>query len=121
MNEITMNEIISFAKEKGFVFQSSEIYGGLAGVYDFGPNGVELMNNIKAFWWKENIQKQPNYYGLDSAMFKHPKVWEASGHTSGFSDPMAECRNCNTRIRVDKELEKIGVAADEKNVRKTNK
>lgn len=112
--EITMNEIISFAKEKGFVFQSSEIYGGLSGAYDFGPNGVELMNNIKSFWWKENVQKKPHYYGLDSAMFKHPKVWEASGHVGGFSDPMAECKNCNTRIRVDKELEKIGVAADEK-------
>ncbi|MFT7328305.1 MAG: glycyl-tRNA synthetase [Crocinitomicaceae bacterium] len=112
--DITMNEIVSFAKEKGFVFQSSEIYGGLSGAYDFGPNGVELMNNIKNFWWRENVQKQANYYGLDSAMFKHPKVWEASGHTSGFSDPMAECKNCNTRIRVDKELEKIGVAADEK-------
>lgn len=110
----SMNEIISFAKEKGFVFQSSEIYGGLAGAYDFGPHGVELLNNIKKYWWKENVQKKTNYYGLDSAMFKHPKVWEASGHISGFSDPMAECKECNTRIRVDKELEKIGINADEK-------
>ncbi len=110
----SMDEIIAFAKEKGFVFQSSDIYGGLAGAYDFGPNGVELLNNIKKFWWKEVVQKKQNYYGLDSAMFKHPRVWEASGHTSGFSDPMAECKKCNTRIRVDKELEKIGVQADEK-------
>ncbi len=109
-----MDEIISFCKEKGFVFQSSEIYGGLAGAYDFGPLGVELMKNIKDFWWKENVWKKNNYYGLDSAMFKDPQVWEASGHTSGFSDPMAECKTCNTRLRVDKELEKIGVAADEK-------
>jgi glycyl-tRNA synthetase len=109
-----MDEIISFCKEKGFVFQSSEIYGGLAGVYDFGPNGVELLNNIKKFWWKENVRKRNNYFGIDSAMFKDPKVWEASGHTSGFSDPMAECKTCNTRLRVDKELEKIGVTADEK-------
>ncbi len=112
--QINMNEIISFAKERGFVFQSSDIYGGLAGAYDFGPNGVELMNNIKKFWWKEVVQKKPNYHGLDSAMFKHPHVWEASGHISGFSDPMAECKNCNTRIRVDKELEKVGISADEK-------
>ena len=109
-----MDEIISFCKEKGFVFQSSEIYGGLAGAYDFGPLGVELMKNIKDFWWKENVWKKNNYYGLDSAMFKDPQVWEASGHTSGFSDPMAECKTCNTRLRVDKELEKIGVPADEK-------
>ena len=109
-----MNEIISFAKEKGFVFQSSEIYGGLSGAYDFGPNGVELLNNIKSFWWKESVQKKVNYYGLDSAMFKHPKVWEASGHVGGFSDPIVECRDTQTRLRVDKELEKIGVHADEK-------
>jgi len=109
-----MDDIIRFSKEAGFVYQSSEIYGGLAGVYDFGPMGVELLNNIKAFWWRETVRKKKDYYGLDSGMFKHPKVWDASGHTSGFSDPMAECKKCNTRIRVDKELEKIGISADEK-------
>ncbi len=109
-----MDEIVSFAKEKGFVFPSSEIYGGLAGVYDFGPLGAELLKNIKDFWWKENVWKKENYFGLDSAMFKDPRVWEASGHTAGFSDPLAECKNCNARLRVDKELEKIGVEADEK-------
>ena len=111
-SEIKMDEIISFCKEKGFVFQSSEIYGGQAGLYDFGPNGVELLNNIKKNWWKENIQKKKDYFGLDSAIFKDPQVWEASGHTSRFSDPMAKCK-CNIRIRVDKELEKLGVLADE--------
>ena len=110
----TMDEIIAFSKQKGFVFQSSEIYGGLAGAYDFGPLGVELLNNIKSFWWKKNVDQKLNYFGLDSAMFKDPRVWDASGHTSGFSDPMAECKTCNTRIRVDKELEKLGVQADEK-------
>ena len=113
-NTKTMEDIISLCKRRGFVFQGSEIYGGLAGAYDFGPWGVELLNNIKKFWWAEAVQKRDDYYGLDSAMFKFPKVWEASGHTSGFSDPMAECKNCNTRIRVDKELENIGVTADEK-------
>ncbi|MBU1046798.1 glycine--tRNA ligase [Patescibacteria group bacterium] len=112
--EKTMDDIISLSKRKGFVYQGSEIYGGLAGAFDFGPLGVELLNNIRSFWWKEVVQKREDYYGLDSAMFKHPKVWEASGHTSGFSDPLAECRNCNTRIRVDKELMNIGVVADEK-------
>jgi len=109
-----MEKIMSLCKRRGFVFQGSEIYGGLAGAYDFGPIGVELLNNIKKFWWEEVVQKRTDYYGLDSALFKFPKVWEASGHTTGFSDPMAECKNCNTRIRVDKELEKIGVGADEK-------
>jgi glycyl-tRNA synthetase len=110
----SMEQIISLCKRRGFVFPGSEIYGGEAGLYDFGPYGVELLNNIKASWWRANVQKKENYVGLDSAMFKNPRVWEASGHVGGFSDPLAECKKCNTRIRVDKELEKIGVKADEK-------
>ena len=113
-NNTKMEEIVSLCKRRGFVYQGSEIYGGMAGMYDFGPYGVELLNNIKAAWWKEHVQKRDNYFGLDSAMFKEPRVWEASGHTTGFSDPLSECKACNTRIRVDKELEKIGVTADEK-------
>ncbi len=109
-----MEKIISFCKRRGFIYPGSEIYGGMAGMYDFGPYGVELLNNIKAAWWKEHVQRRDNYFGLDSAMFKDPRVWEASGHVGGFSDPLSECRKCNTRIRVDKELEKIGVTADEK-------
>ncbi len=109
-----MEKIVSLCKRRGFVFQGSEIYGGMAGVYDFGPRGVELLNNIKKSWWKANVYDKENYYGLDSGMFKLPRVWEASGHVGGFSDPLAECRNCNTRIRVDKELAQIGVIADEK-------
>src|SRR3989338_2873475 len=109
-----MEKIVSLCKRRGFVYQGSEIYGGLAGIYDFGPRGVELLNNIKKSWWKANVYDKENYYGLDAGMFKHPKVWEASGHVGGFSDPLAECRNCNTRIRVDKELGAIGVVADEK-------
>ena len=109
-----MDEIISFAKRRGFVYPGSEIYGGEPGLYDFGPYGVELYNNIKASWWRVNVQMKSNYVGLDSAMFKDPKVWVASGHVAGFSDPLAECKKCNTRVRVDKELGKIGVEADEK-------
>lgn len=111
---ITMESIISLAKRRGFIYPGSEIYGGMAGMYDFGPYGVELLNNLKKEWWKEHVQRRDNYVGLDSAIFKDPRVWEASGHTSGFSDPLSECKKCNTRIRVDKELEKIGVTADEK-------
>jgi glycyl-tRNA synthetase len=109
-----MEAIVSLAKRRGFIYQGSEIYGGMSGMYDFGPYGVELLNNIKASWWREHVQHRDNFFGLDSAMFKDPRVWEASGHTSGFSDPLAECKKCNNRIRVDKELEKIGVVADEK-------
>lgn len=109
-----MEKIVSLTKRRGFVFQGSEIYGGLAGIFDFGPLGVELLNNIKKSWWKENVYDKENYFGLDSGMFKSPRVWEASGHTSGFSDPLAECRECNTRVRVDKELERVGITADEK-------
>ena len=109
-----MDDIIALSKRRGFVYPGSEIYGGEAGLYDFGPYGVELLNNIKKSWWRANVHLKENYVGLDSAMFKNPKVWEASGHVGGFSDPLAECKKCNTRIRVDKQLDKIGVKADEK-------
>ena len=109
-----MEKIVSLCKRRGFVFQGSEIYGGLAGVFDYGPMGVELLNNLKREWWKATVYDRENYYGIDSGMFKHPQVWEASGHTSGFSDPIVECRDTQTRLRVDKELEAVGVTADEK-------
>ncbi len=109
-----MEKIVSLCKRRGFVFQGSEIYGGLAGIYDFGPRGVELLNNLKKSWWQANVYDKENFYGLDSGMFKHPRTWEASGHVGGFADPLAECRNCHARIRVDKELANVGVTADEK-------
>ncbi len=109
-----MEKIISLCKRRGFIFQGSEIYGGLAGIYDYGPRGVELLNNIKRAWWSANVYEKDNFYGLDAGMFKNPRVWEASGHTSGFSDPLAECKKCNARIRVDKVLDAVGVSADEK-------
>lgn len=112
--ENKMEKIIALCKRRGFVFQGSEIYGGMAGLYDFGPYGVELLNNLKTEWWNSNVKYREDFVGIDSAMFKDPRVWEASGHTSGFADPLSECKKCNTRIRVDKELEKIGVEADEK-------
>ena len=110
----TMEKITSLCKRRGFVFPGSDIYGGQSGVYDFGPNGVELLNNLKKLWWKASVYDQENVYGVDAGMFKHPRVWDASGHTSGFSDPIVECRDTQTRLRVDKELEAVGVTADEK-------
>jgi len=112
--EVKMDDIVSLCKRRGFVYPGSEIYGGESGLYDFGPYGVELLNNIKSSWWNANVRSKENYVGLDSAMFKNPRVWEASGHVGGFSDPLAECKKCNTRIRVDKELNRIGIDADEK-------
>jgi len=109
-----MEKIVSLCKRRGFVFPSSDIYGGFAGVYDFGPLGVELENNIKVQWWKKMVYDRDDIIGLDSSIFMHPRIWEASGHTKGFADPMAECKECNTRIRADKALEAVGVTADEK-------
>lgn len=113
-NKELMEKIISLSKRRGFVFQGSEIYGGIAGIYDFGPLGFELLKNIKNSWLDYNVYKKENYFSIDSGMFKNTTVWEASGHLQGFSDPLAECRVCNTRIRVDKVLDSIGVLADEK-------
>jgi len=111
---VTMEKIVSLAKRRGFVFPSSEIYGGFAAVYDFGPYGVELAKNIREAWWTAMVRDHDNIVGLDSAIFMHPRVWEASGHVGGFSDPLAECKKCQTRSRVDHLLEEIGVQADEK-------
>ncbi len=109
-----MEKIVSFAKRRGFVFPSSEIYGGFGAVYDYGPYGVELAKNIKESWWKAMVQENENIVGLDASIFMSPKVWEASGHVSGFSDPLAECKQCHSRIRVDHLLEDAGIFADEK-------
>jgi len=113
-NQDKMDKIISLCKRRGFVFPSSEIYDGLAAVYDFGPYGVELANNIKNFWWKNMVQFREDIVGLDSAIFMNPKVWEASGHIKGFSDPLIECKKCHSRLRLDTLLEDYGIAADEK-------
>jgi len=111
---VKMEEIVSFAKRRGFVFPSSEIYGGFGAVYDFGPYGAELAKNIRDFWWKKMVQENDNIVGLDSSIFMSPKVWEASGHVGGFSDPLSECKQCHARVRVDHLLEDAGVFADEK-------
>ena len=109
-----MQKIIGWAKRRGFIFPSSEIYDGFSAIYDYGPYGAELANNIKKAWWKNMVQVREDIVGLDSSIFMHPKTWEASGHVSGFSDPLTECKKCNSRLRVDHLLEEIGVLADEK-------
>lgn len=98
---VTMEKITSLAKRKGFVFQSSEIYGGLSGAWDYGPYGIELKNRIQRFWWKEMIQLHDNIVGLDAAILMHPRVWEASGHVENFTDPLVDCKKCKARFRAD--------------------
>ncbi len=96
-----MEKIISLCKRRGFVFPGSEIYGGLANSWDYGPLGVELKNNIKQLWWKRFVQQRDDMVGIDAALIMNPKVWEASGHVATFSDPLVECKKCHHRFRAD--------------------
>jgi len=97
----TMEKITSLAKRRGFVFQSSEIYGGQSGAWDYGPLGIELKNRIQAMWWKEMTRLHDNIVGLDAAIFMHPRTWEASGHVENFTDPLVDCKKCKARFRTD--------------------
>lgn len=99
--ENNFEKIVSFTKRRGFVFQSSDIYGGLGGFYDFGPLGVELKKNIKDSWWKAMVRKRDDVVGLDSSIIMNPNIWKASGHTENFSDPLSECKGCHKRFRTD--------------------
>ncbi|MCK9287879.1 MAG: glycine--tRNA ligase [Sphaerochaetaceae bacterium] len=101
MADVTMDKLVSLCKRRGFIYQSSEIYGGLTGAYDYGPLGVQLKNNIRDFWWKEMTQIHDDIVGLDASILMHPKVWEASGHVSNFTDPMVDCKQCKSRFRSD--------------------
>jgi len=102
---VTMDKIVSMAKNRGFVFQGSEIYGGLANSWDYGPLGVELKRNVKNAWWKKFVQESPYNVGLDAAILMNPQTWVASGHVGGFSDPLLDCRACNARFRADQLIE----------------
>ncbi|NBD73655.1 glycine--tRNA ligase [Patescibacteria group bacterium] len=110
----TLETLTALLKRRGFVYPGSEIYGGFPGTYDFGPYGTLLANNLRAAWWRAMVQMEEHIVGLDSAIFTHPKVWEASGHVGGFSDPLVECKECNARSRADHLLEEVGLFADEK-------
>lgn len=101
MAEVTMDKIVSLCRRRGFIFQSSEIYGGLNGAYDYGPMGVQLKNNIRDQWWKEMTQLHDDIVGLDASILMHSRVWEASGHVSNFTDPMVDCKQCKSRFRAD--------------------
>jgi len=96
-----MEKVVSLCKRRGFIYQGSEIYGGLAGTFDYGPLGVALKRNIEALWWRMFVESRDDMFGVDTAILMHPKVWEASGHVGGFSDPLVECEKCKRRFRAD--------------------
>ncbi len=98
---VDMETIVSLCKRRGFIFQSSEIYGGLGSTWDYGPLGVELKRNVKEAWWNTVVRRRGDMVGLDAAILMHPRVWEASGHVAGFADPMVDCRKCKQRFRAD--------------------
>ncbi len=100
-NTPTLEDIVSLCKRRGFIFPGSEIYGGLAGTFDYGPLGVTLKKNIENLWWRKFVEERDDMYGVDAAILMNPKAWEASGHVSGFSDPLVECSNCKKRFRAD--------------------
>jgi len=107
----TLEQLVNYAKQYGFVFQGSEIYGGLANTWDYGPLGVELKNNIKKAWWDQFVRTNPYNVGLDTAIILNPETWVASGHVGGFQDPLMDCRNCKTRHRADKLIEAFSKGA----------
>ena len=96
-----MDDVVSLCARRGFIWQSSEIYGGINGFWDYGPLGVELKNNLKALWWQKVVRERDDVEGLDSSIIAHPRTWEASGHVEHFSDPMVDCRACKKRFRAD--------------------
>lgn len=102
MSEVSLEDIVSLCKRRGFVYQGSEIYGGLAGTWDYGPLGVALKRNIMQLWWKMFVDDREDMYGVDAAILMNQKVWQASGHTQTFTDPLVECSNCHARFRADK-------------------
>ncbi|MDR3345275.1 MAG: glycine--tRNA ligase [Oscillospiraceae bacterium] len=108
-SEKTMEKIVALCKGRGFVYPGSEIYGGLANAWDYGPLGVEFKNNVKAAWWQRFVRENPYNVGLDSAILMNPQVWAASGHVGGFSDPLMDCKFCKTRHRADKLIEDSGI------------
>ena len=100
-NDDLMDRIVSLCKRRGFIFQSSEIYGGLNGAWDYGPLGAELKRNVKDAWWKAVVHQRDDVVGLDAAILMHPRTWEASGHVGNFTDMLVDCKSCKKRLRED--------------------
>ncbi len=101
MSDVNLEDVVSLAKRRGFIYQGSEIYGGLAGTWDYGPLGVQLKRNLINLWWQTFVDSRDDMFGVDAAILMNKKVWEASGHATGFNDPLVECKNCHSRLRQD--------------------
>lgn len=102
MEDVKLEDIVSLAKRRGFIYQGSDVYGGLAGTWDYGPLGVALKRNIMQLWWQMFVDARDDMYGVDAAILMNQKVWQASGHVDTFSDPLVECEECHARFRADK-------------------
>ena len=105
MAATSMDKIVALCKNRGYIFSGSEIYGGLANTWDYGPLGVEFKNNVKRAWWRKFVQESPYNVGMDAAILMNPETWVASGHVGGFSDPLMDCKGCRGRYRADKLIE----------------
>src|SRR5882762_7843912 len=105
METTTMDKLVALAKRRGFMYPGSDLYGGLANTYDYGPMGTELLRNIKNLWWKYFVQEKDDMVGLDSSIISHHRIWEASGHVASFADAMVDCKSCKTRLRADHLIE----------------
>ena len=103
--KVTMEKLTALAKNRGYIYPGSEIYGGLANTWDYGPLGVEFKNNIKKAWWKKFVQESKYNVGLDAAILMNPQTWVASGHVGGFADPLIDCKSCKSRFRADQLIE----------------
>ena len=101
LDNVSLDTVVSLCKRRGFIFQSSEIYGGIGSLYDYGPVGVELKRNVKDQWWKSMVRDREDVVGIDASILMHPNVWVASGHVDSFTDPLAECHECHRRHRSD--------------------
>src|SRR3990167_10422122 len=104
-HSISMQKVTSLAKRRGFIYPGSEIYGGLANTYDYGPVGAELLRNIRSLWWEVFVQRRDDIVGLEASLISHQEIWKASGHTSGFADALVDCKNCKFRMRADHLIE----------------
>ena len=105
MANFSMDKIVALCKNRGFIFAGSEIYGGLANTWDYGPLGVEFKNNVKKAWWRKFVQESPYNVGMDAAILMNPETWVASGHVVNFNDPLMDCKSCKARFRADKLIE----------------
>ncbi|MBQ2846549.1 MAG: glycine--tRNA ligase, partial [Firmicutes bacterium] len=103
--KVTMEKLVALCKNRGFIFPGSEIYGGLANTWDYGPLGVEFKNNVKKAWWRKFVQESKYNVGLDAAILMNPQTWVASGHVGGFADPLIDCKACKSRFRADQLIE----------------